>query len=153
MNSLRIRCQLYLYNIRHTKDLDFLDECMKEVVAEVSAAHGYKTDDVYRRKSVAQEMTYSLKYMQIILRLADLLDMKKYRISKLLLSKNLENMSGTSAFHWISHSVTNDLKINVTYSTKDGNVNITGKDADYYSFLQSGRIEEKIELEIHFQSD
>lgn len=126
---------------------------MKEVVAEVSAAHGYKTDDVYRRKSVAQEMTYSLKYMQIILRLADLLDMKKYRISKLLLSKNLENMSGTSAFHWISHSVTNDLKINVTYSTKDGNVNITGKDADYYSFLQSGRIEEKIELEIHFQSD
>ena len=126
---------------------------MKEVVAEVSAAHGYKTADVYRRKSVAQEMTYSLKYMQIILRLADLLDMKKYRISKLLLSKNLENMSGTSAFHWISHSVTNDLKINVTYSTKDGNVNITGKDADYYSFLQSGRIEEKIELEIHFQSD
>lgn len=119
----------------------------------VSAAHGYKTADVYRRKSVAQEMTYSLKYMQIILRLADLLDMKKYRISKLLLSKNLENMSGTSAFHWISHSVTNDLKINVTYSTKDGNVNITGKDADYYSFLQSGRIEEKIELEIHFQSD
>ena len=68
-------------------------------------------------------------------------------------NKNLENMSGTSAFHWISHSVTNDLKINVTYSTKDGNVNITGKDADYYSFLQSGRIEEKIELEIHFQSD
>ena len=100
---------------------------MKEVVAEVSAAHGYKTDDVYRRKSVAQEMTYSLKYMQIILRLADLLDMKKYRISKLLLSKNLENMSGTSAFHWISHSVTNDLKINVTYSTKDGNVNNYGK--------------------------
>lgn len=138
------------WEIRHTKDLNFLDECMKGVVAEVSAAHGYKTADVYRRKSVAQEMTYSLKYMQIILRLADLLDMKKYRISKLLLSKNLENMSGTSAFHWISHSVTNDLKINVTYSTKDGNVNITGKDADYYSFLQSGRIEEKIELEIHY---
>ena len=71
------------WEIRHTKDLNILDECMKEVVAEVSAAHGYKTADVYRRKSVAQEMTYSLKYMQIILRLADLLDMKKYRISKL----------------------------------------------------------------------
>lgn len=140
------------WEIRNSRDLGFLDVCMKEVIAEVSEAHGYKTSDVYRKKSVAREMTYSLKYMQIILRLADLLDMKKYRISKILLSKNLENMSRTSAFHWISHSVTNDLKVTVLYSTRGDDKDVKDRINGYYSFLQPGRIEEKIELEIHYSA-
>lgn len=136
-------------DIRNAKELDFLGICIKEIVAEVSEAHGYHWADVYRQKSVAREMTYSLKYMQIILRLSDLLDMKKYRVSKPLLSKNIENMSPKSAFHWISHIITNNLRIKVLYTTQPGNVDLEKSGAQYHSFLTPGRIIEKIRFEIH----
>lgn len=141
-------------DIRTSKELDFLEICLKEVVAEVSEAHGQGWADVYRKKSVAQEMTYSLKYMQIILRLADALDMKKYRVSKLLLNKNIENMSKTSAFHWISHTIINDMKINVSYETDlDEQEEVSGVgDKTFRSRLIPGRIKEKIQLEVHYGS-
>lgn len=142
--------------IRISKELAFLEICLREVVAEVSEAHGQGWADVYRKKSVAQEMTYSLKYMQIILRLADALDMKKYRVSKALLNKNIENMSTTSAFHWISHVIINDRKIDVLYEInaeeqESGDV-LDNRHIKFSSRLVPGRIIEKIQLEVHFGS-
>lgn len=76
---------------------------MRELVAEVSEAHGADERDIYGIKSVASKQLISIKFDKILLRLADLLDMSSYRVSKPILYHNVEQMSEESAFHWISH--------------------------------------------------
>ena len=91
--------------IRNERSLAFLDIAVRTLVAEVSVAHGYNSNDIYSLKSVAKDNTVSLKYLMIILRLSDLLDMTKDRVSMNLLKQNILNMPAESKFHWISHSV------------------------------------------------
>nr|WP_308742917.1 reverse transcriptase domain-containing protein [uncultured Anaerocolumna sp.] len=101
--------------IRSRNDLNFLDTCLREIVAEVAIAHGYKVEDIYHIKSDASTKLISHKFDKILLRLADLLDMSNYRISRPILNHNLEQMSQTSAFHWISHLLTRGYKIETKY--------------------------------------
>ena len=131
--------------IRKRKDLDFIELCTKEVVAEVAEAHGFDVNEVYKSKSLASEKMYSKKFMQIILRLADLLDISAYRISKPILSNNLDNMSIQSSFHWISHILTDGYQIKVTY-TDNGKKPYT---EECQSYLQPKRIIEEFEIVIY----
>lgn len=121
--------------IRTRIDLAFIDNALREIVAEVSEAHGYNTADVYNVKSDARNHTWSQKYTKIVLRLADLLDMSSYRVSKLVLNHNLNNMGEVSRFHWLSHLVTYGYKIDVEY-------NIVSKE----DFLKKESMEEIITL-------
>ena len=101
--------------IRSRSDLKFLDGLLRDIIAEVAEAHCYDTIEVYNIKSSTKGSMPNKKFMKIVLRLADLLDMSEYRVSQPILNNNLNNMSTTSAFHWLSHIVTEGYEIEVDY--------------------------------------
>ena len=126
--------------IRERKELSFIDFAMREIVAEVSEAHGYNLEDLYYKKSCAYNKSWSEKYTKILLRLADVLDMSNYRVSKVIFNHNIENMGKVSRFHWLSHIVTKGYKLEVKYELKDG-IND--------NYLKRENIEEIIQLYIY----
>lgn len=75
--------------------------------------------DIYGIKSVASKQLISIKFDKILLRLADLLDMSSYRVSKPILYHNVEQMSEESAFHWISHLLTKGYSLRTEYEITD----------------------------------
>lgn len=126
---------------RHDSYLKFIEDCTLQIVAEVSESHGYNASEVYGRKSKAKQDLYSVKYMMILLRLADVLDMTKDRISYYILKENINQMEVVSQFHWISHLITDQCNIKVGYKQKD-------LDYTKVSYLKDGSIEEKLVIEI-----
>ncbi len=102
--------------IRTWRELDFIDMADREMIAQIAEAHGYQCDDVYRMKAKAKKELVSLKADCILLRLADVLDICKYRISLLLLNHNIDDMNPVSRFHWLSHLLTGNLSIEAKYS-------------------------------------
>lgn len=125
--------------IRNRKELTFIDSALREIVADVSEAHGHDLIDIYSIKSNARNQNWSKKYTKILLRLADLLDMSNYRVSKVVLEHNIKNMGKVSRFHWLSHMVTRGYKLDVNYTFKDG----VSSD-----FLEKGSIIETIILTV-----
>lgn len=126
--------------IRCHKELDFIEPSMREIIAQVSEGHGYDTTDIYFLKSTGKESLINKKIIMIILRLSDLLDMSRYRISNVVLNHNLKNLNDTSRFHWISHLITEGYELNNTHKI---NNQLEGK-----SFLQNKTITEKLVLTI-----
>ena len=118
--------------IKEQQDLGFINTLMRQFVAIVSEAHGYDTKDVYSRKSFAKQDMYSPKYLMIILRLADLLDMSKDRMSINILHQNISNMSNFSKFHWISHLAIDNCIIQT----------------DFENYLNNSKIIEKVQITI-----
>ena len=55
----------------------------------------------------------------ILIRLADLLDVANDRVNYHLLRQNLNHLSSTSRFHWISHLVTDKIELVTNYKLKD----------------------------------
>lgn len=100
--------------------LQYVTPSILDIVANVSESHGYDTDDVYKRASRAKSELYSLKYMMILLRLADLMDMSNDRINYFRLKENLNSMSEESQFHWISHLITDQAELTAEYNYDDG---------------------------------
>ena len=125
--------------IRNRHELSFIDSALREIVAEVSEAHGYNVKDIYKIKSTASSRLWSSKFTKIILRLADLLDMSNYRVSALVLNHNLDNMGDVSRFHWLSHLVTTGYEIETDYYLDKG------KKAN---FLEKNSIVEKVMLRV-----
>lgn len=99
--------------------LSFLSEIEAETIATISDSHGWNTTDVYELKSSAKEELVSLKYMMILIRLADLLDLANDRIDYFLLKQNRSQMSKVSRYHWISHLITDRYELDVDYATSD----------------------------------
>ncbi len=125
--------------IRNRHELSFIDSALREIVAEVSEAHGYNVNDIYKIKSTASSKLWSQKFTKIILRLADLLDMSNYRVSALVLNHNLDNMGDASRFHWLSHLITTGYEIETDYYL-DENKKV--------NFLEKNSIVEKIMLRV-----
>ena len=117
--------------------LNYLEPTLLSFVAKVSESHGYDVMDVYGLKSRAQDDTVSLKYLMILIRLADLLDVANDRVNYHLLRQNLRNLSTTSKFHWISHLVTDKIVLKTDYTT-DENAEMGDKP-----------ITEEINIELH----
>lgn len=99
--------------------LGYLQPTLLSYVAKVSESHGYDVLDVYGLKSRAKDDTISLKYLMILIRLADLLDVANDRVNYHLLRQNLKNLSLTSRFHWISHLVTDKIELDTDYITDE----------------------------------
>ncbi len=99
--------------------LSYLEPTLLSYVAKVSESHGYDVMDVYGLKSRAKDDTISLKYLMILIRLADLLDVANDRVNYHLLRQNLKNLSTTSKFHWISHLVTDKIMLSTDYITNE----------------------------------
>lgn len=128
--------------IRSRKELYFIDQYLRDIVAEVSEGHGYPANEIYLKKSVASHNLVSKKFTQIILRFADLLDMSNYRVSNTILNHNINNMSSVSAFHWLSHLLTQGYEIRTDY------VRIEKEKIGLKSFLDKGSIEEKLIIKV-----
>ena len=126
--------------IRERNDLGFIDDSVREIAAEVSEAHCYNVSEVYKVKSNAGTSLWNRKFVEIILRLADLLDMSSYRVSALVLNHNLDNMGAVSGFHWMSHLVTTGYEIETDYYLEDE------QKAD--SYLERHGMVEKITLRV-----
>lgn len=124
--------------IRKFKELDFILEADRELIARVSASHGSDSNSIYGAKSAGTSELVNEKMLKILLRLSDLLDISRYRISKLILNHNLENINDTSRFHWLSHLITDGCQLETYYY-----VSSTGK-----MFLSNNSITEKVVLTI-----
>lgn len=99
--------------------LGHLEKTLLSYVAKVSESHGYDVVDVYGRKSRAKDEAVSLKFLMILIRLADLLDVANDRVNYHLLRQNLKYLSRASRFHWISHLVTDTIVLDVDYNVRD----------------------------------
>lgn len=96
------------YNISYNYD-------QQEFLIEVSQAHGYDVDEIYKIKSNAKESIVSEKYLKILLRIGDLLDMLSNRISNAILDNSQKSMSDITRFHWLSHKVISNVEVLVNY--------------------------------------
>ncbi len=134
--------------IRNSGDLDFLGNTIRHFVASVSEAHGYNVKDVYDLKSKAKTENVSEKYMMILLRLADLLDVSKDRVSLNILKQNIKNMPEISQFHWVTHAITDELKIFSSYHFEPSQQE-KGK---FVTSLNRKNLSEKIIVEINLNA-
>lgn len=127
--------------IRKFTELNFLDPAIREFIARVSEAHGYDTADVYSAKSKGRESLINEKFIKILLRLSDLSDMSRYRISNVILKHNLTNLSEVSRFHWISHLITDDFHVSANHS-------VAPQTGGSKSLLYPGAITENLEVTV-----
>ncbi|WP_059026802.1 HD domain-containing protein [Gabonibacter massiliensis] len=126
--------------IKKNKEIDsILIGPEKKYIAEVSESHGYNTYDIYGLKSTAKSDIINLKYLMILLRLADLMDMVKDRVSINILKQNIKYMPSESKFHWISHLVTDKCEIKSNYYHNPSNVN---------KYCQNGSVVEEFIVEL-----
>lgn len=96
----------------------FLAPTDLSVVARVGEAHGLDVSDVFGLRSWAAEDAVSEKYMMMILRLADLQDVANDRINYHLLRQNVAHMSQAARFHWVSHLITDSIRMIPEYRVK-----------------------------------
>ena len=127
--------------IRTFPELDFLNPTTREFIARVSEAHGYDTPDIYSVKSIGRKALINEKFIKIILRLSDLSDMSRYRISDIILKHNLANLNEVSRFHWISHLITDACHVSVNHLLRS-------KTGGSKSFLHQGAIVETLEVTV-----
>ncbi len=102
--------------IRKRKELNFLESSVRECVAEIAESHMLDVRDIYYIKGGASNKLISYKFDKILLRFADLLDMSEHRVSKPILNHNIDNMSLESAFHWVSHLMTEGYRLISEYN-------------------------------------
>ena len=101
--------------------LSYLEPTLLSLVAKVSESHGYDIPHIYGLRSRAKDDTVSLKYLMMLIRLADLMDVASDRVNYHLLRQNLANLSLTSKFHWISHLVTDKMELKPKYKIEKSN--------------------------------
>ena len=101
--------------IRKREDLSFLDLSVRENVAMIAEAHGENPKDIYKIDKNKSKSIIEYTNDKILLRLADLMDMCRNRVTKVILNHNFNNISQTSAFHWISHLLTQDCELSADY--------------------------------------
>lgn len=130
--------------IRKSNDFDFVEDVVKDIVAEISQAHGYDVDEIYKIKSNAKESIVSEKYIKILLRIGDLLDMSSNRISNAILDNSQNSMSATTRFHWLSHKAISNVDIQVNYDAEDKK-----EKEDNHSWIGPGSIIENVSFVIH----
>ena len=119
--------------IRVSNDLDYIEPIVRDIVAKVSESHGFNDTDVYGLKSNGECEAVNIKFLMILLRLADLMDMSKDRVSVNIMKLNIEQMSKVSQFHWISHAAIDmcNIKSKYEYNIPKSEVN-TYLDKDFF---------------------
>lgn len=122
--------------IKNQSDLGFIEPASRRLVADISEAHCYDAKDVYKLKSKALHDICDEKYLMIILRLADLLDMSKDRVSINILRQNINNMSDISKYHWISHLAIDTCSIDSFFPPFDSSVLAVSDDFKLREIIQ-----------------
>lgn len=118
------------------KSLDlfpYIDPTVVSHVAKTGKDHGKNSSDIFNIASTAREDSISQKYISIVLRLADLLDVSNDRINYHLLNQNVKHLPDDSKFHWISHLITDDIRLIPTYDFKSRKIEVNGvEQEDHY---------------------
>lgn len=112
--------------IRNQNDLNFLEPSVREAVAEIAESHMQDGRDVFFAKGDARSKLISYKFDKILLRFADLLDMSERRVSQPILNHNMDNISEVSAFHWVSHLLTEGYELVSTYICENDDMLMPG---------------------------
>lgn len=134
--------------IRDSNELNFIEKAIRELVAETSEAHYYNPNDIYDVKSNARNTLISKKYIKILLRIADLLDVSDNRVSNAIYLNNNIYMSKTTLFHWLSHQAISRYSIETKYK----NLHFDNNNQDNHlskSYISKGSIEETIVITFH----
>lgn len=84
-------------------------------IGELALAHDKSKDNIDKDLRVLYDGTspINMKLLALLLRLADLTDVSKDRVSIEILERNYEHMSNITKFNWIKHLSTEGLKIEV----------------------------------------
>jgi hypothetical protein len=127
--------------------LKYLEKFIINHVAKVSESHGYDAEDVYGLKSNAKDSLISEKYLMMLMRLSDLLDVANERINYNLLRQNVSHMAPVSQFHWISHLITDEIEIHPTFEIDSGKrINVHGEEVD--KSIEERRITENLNFNL-----
>lgn len=97
--------------------LKYLSPLLLSQVAKISESHGWNMEEIYGQKSEAKNSLISEKYTMMLIRLADLMDVANDRINYNLLRQNVTHMGDDSRFHWISHLITDEIRLAPTYES------------------------------------
>ena len=89
--------------------LDFVEPYILDLVSDIGISHGLDADEIYGIRSEAHSKQFSVKYIKILLRLVDVLDISSDRVNYFLLKESMEHFSTISKFHWISHYITDKV--------------------------------------------
>lgn len=122
-------------------ELSFLSKAERERIADICSAHGDKADEVYKVPNEAEGRFFNDKLVKIYLRISDVLDISRGRVSELFLRHNLENMEPISRFHWLMHMLTESVDFELTYDEAEPNES-SG------SYIESRSITETITIKI-----
>lgn len=114
---------------RDGTSFNYIENADLHIIADVALAHGAEAESVYLEKSKAHDSLFSLKYMKILIRLADLMDMCSERISFSRMQDMLVAMSPVSRFHWISHLFTQSARVETRYTLQNNDTHLHGKQA------------------------
>lgn len=137
--------------IKKKNDFNFINKSVIQTVADVCESHYYDTSEVYGLHSTAKEDVISRKYLMIILRLADLTDMSKERISPSILRENIDHMDKESKFHWISHLITDNCELNAEYTVQKI-IKIEDDERYKADIIRKNIINEDIEININLNT-
>lgn len=90
--------------IQNDKNLP-IGDLMKNIVAEVSKNHGEETQKVYglQNKKIFRNENIDIRKISMWLRLLDLTDITKYRVTQEVFDRYFDRMGIISRFHWIKH--------------------------------------------------
>ena len=98
-----------------------LSDLEKKYVSEVSYNHMKNTDDIYglQNKQLFRNKNIDIRKISMWLRLLDLTDITKYRVTQEVFDRYFDRMSVVSRFHWIKHLCVDDLQITVKQDKND----------------------------------
>lgn len=131
----------------------FLDDSTRDLVANISEAHGKDAMDIYisdkgQDNSIEKVMSrMHITHLKSILRMADSLDMAQDRVSPIYLDNVFSFMPEIARFHWISHLAVNHCAFKVKCKLKNRR---DVKNSE--SFLSPKNLLENISLNIFFNT-
>lgn len=123
---------------RAKKDIEIddmlpLTDLEKKYISEVSENHGNDYEVVYGLvdKEEFRHKTIDIRKISIWLRLLDLTDISKTRVTQAVFSRYFARMGLTSRFHWLKHLCVNSIEFKSTYDkqkdTKEKQILVTIK--------------------------
>lgn len=106
-----------------------LSDLEKKYISEVSCNHMKETNDVYglQNRQLFRNVNIDIRKISMWLRLLDLTDVTKYRVTQEVFDRYFDRMGITSRFHWVKHLCIDDLKIRVEHEKKDKHDNTQAK--------------------------
>lgn len=94
-----------------------LNELERQLIGEISLNHGETLENVYgkERKVNYRHHKVDLRKLSIWLRLLDLTDMTKTRVTQQVFGQYYSRMGEVSRYHWIRHLCIDDILFSVEY--------------------------------------